>query len=82
MDSGYSGQTKRLGLRWNQRLFGERITMSAFRGVLMFGLGLFALYRGWTIHTGERAWLAYGLGLLAIALGVWRLLRRPDKPLV
>jgi hypothetical protein len=34
------------------------------------------------IHTGEKAWLAYLLGLAAIALGVWRLLRRPDKPLL
>lgn len=56
--------------------------MSTFRGILLFALGVFALYKGWTIHTGERAWFAYGLGLVAIALGVWRLLRRPDKPLV
>jgi hypothetical protein len=56
--------------------------MNAMRGVLLFGMGVFALYKGWSIHTGERAWLAYGLGLVAIALGVWRLLRREDKRLV
>jgi len=56
--------------------------MSAIRGVILFGLGVFALYRGWIIHTGQRAWMAYGLGLVAIALGVWRLLRREDRPLV
>ena len=56
--------------------------MSGFRGILMFALGLFALYRGWLFHTGEKAWLAYGLGILAIALGVWRLLRNPNKPIV
>lgn len=61
---------------------GNRFSMSAIRGIILFGLGVFALYRGWIFHTGERAWLAYGLGILAIALGVWRLLRRPDKPLV
>ncbi|HKF48641.1 MAG TPA: hypothetical protein VKB38_14890 [Terracidiphilus sp.] len=54
--------------------------MDAVRGIIMLGLGVFVLYRGWVIHTGQRAWLAYGLGLLAIALGIWRLLRRPDKP--
>ena len=56
--------------------------MSAIRGIILFGLGVFALYKGWTIHTGQRAWLAYGLGLIAAGLGVWRLLRREDKPLV
>jgi cytochrome c biogenesis protein CcdA len=54
--------------------------MNATRGILLFGLGVFALYKGWLIHTGQRAWLAYILGLVAIALGIWRLLRRPDKP--
>lgn len=56
--------------------------MGALRGIIMFGLGVFALYRGWLIHTGERAWLAYGLGLVAIALGVYRMLRRPDRRLI
>jgi len=56
--------------------------MNLFRGILMLALGAFALYRGWTIHTGQNAWLAYGLGVLALGLGIWRLTRRPDKPLV
>jgi len=56
--------------------------MNAFRGILMFAVGVFAIYRGWLIHTGEKAWLAYGLGAVAIALGVWRLLRNPNRPLV
>jgi cadmium resistance protein CadD (predicted permease) len=56
--------------------------MNVFRGIILFGLGVFAIYKGWTLHTGQRAWLAYGLGLVAIGLGVWRLLRREDKRLV
>lgn len=56
--------------------------MNAVRGILLFGLGVFALYKGWLIHTGQKAWLAYALGLVAIALGIWRLLRRENKPLV
>jgi hypothetical protein len=56
--------------------------MNLFRGILMLVLGAFALYRGWMIHTGQNAWMAYGLGFLAFALGIWRLTRRPDKPLV
>jgi len=56
--------------------------MNAMRGILLFGIGVFALYKGWLIHTGERAWFAYILGFVAIGLGIFRLLRRPDKPLV
>jgi hypothetical protein len=56
--------------------------MNAFRGILMFAAGIFMIYRGCTIHTGEKAWLSYGVGIIAIGLGVYRLLRRPDKPLV
>jgi hypothetical protein len=56
--------------------------MNLFRAILMFAVGIFAIYRGWVIHVGRNAWLAYGLGLVAIALGVFRLLRRPDRPLV
>jgi len=56
--------------------------MNLFRAFLMFAVGVFALYQGWTIHTGTRAMLSYGLGALAVAIGVWRLVRNPDKPLV
>jgi len=56
--------------------------MNAVRGILLFGLGVFALYKGWAIHTGQKALFAYVLGLVAIALGIWRMLRRPDKPLL
>jgi hypothetical protein len=56
--------------------------MNAVRGILLFGLGVFALYKGWAIHSGEKAWFAYALGLAAIALGVLRLLRRENRPLV
>lgn len=56
--------------------------MNVFRAVLMFCVGVFAIYRGWTMHSGERAWLAYGLGVVAVALAVWRLKRNPNKPLV
>ena len=55
--------------------------MSAIRGIILFGLGVYAIYRGWLFHTGQRAWFAYTLGAFAIALGVWRLLRRPERPL-
>jgi len=34
-----------------------------------------AFWKGWEIHRGETAVLAYGLGALALAMGVWHLTR-------
>lgn len=36
-----------------------------------------AIWKGWQIHRGETAVLAYGLGAMALAVGVWHL-TRPD----
>lgn len=55
--------------------------MSAVRGIILFGMGVYAIYEGWRIHVGERAWLAYLLGIVAIGLGVWRLMRKEVRPL-
>lgn len=41
-----------------------------------------AFWRGWKIHSGNMALLAYTLGILALALAVWHLTRKPDKPRV
>jgi len=53
--------------------------MDYFRGLVLLGAGCFALYRGWKIHTGHYALWAYGLGLLAVVVGIWRLTRKPDR---
>jgi len=38
-----------------------------------------AVWKGWQLHGGEMAVLAYGLGAIALALGVWHLTRKaPD----
>jgi uncharacterized membrane protein HdeD (DUF308 family) len=55
--------------------------MNQIRGIVMLLLGGFALYQGWKIHTGHQALWAYGLGVLAIAVGIWRLTRKPPQPL-
>jgi hypothetical protein len=62
--------------------FREGQGMDKVRGILMLAVGAFALYRGFLLHTGQNAWFAIGLGVLAIALGVWRLTRKPPRPLV
>lgn len=36
-----------------------------------------ALWKGWQIHRGETAVLAYGLGALALAMALWHLTRSP-----
>ena len=41
-----------------------------------------AFYRGWRIHTGPYAHMAFGLGAVALALAVWHLMRKPAKPRV
>ena len=39
-----------------------------------------AFWKGWQIHHGETAVLAYGLGAVALALGVWHLTRKAPRP--
>jgi hypothetical protein len=62
--------------------------MNLFRGILMIAAGAFLIYRGWYIqahpmHTAPwPVWVFYAVGALAIVLGVWRLMRKPPKPLV
>jgi TRAP-type C4-dicarboxylate transport system permease small subunit len=63
--------------------------MNLFRGILMLAAGAFVIYQGWRIQTHQVAaaghWpvgVFYVLGALAIGLGVWRLLKKPPKPLV
>ena len=41
-----------------------------------------AVWKGWQIHHGETAVLAYGLGAMALALGVWHLPRKTPQPRV
>jgi hypothetical protein len=38
-----------------------------------------AIWRGWQIHHGERALMAYGLGALALVLGLWLLTRKRPR---
>lgn len=50
--------------------------MNRIRGIVMVLAGAGAIWKGWQIHRGELAVLAYGLGILALALGVWHLTRK------
>ncbi len=54
--------------------------MSSMWGLILIVLGLAAIVRGFTLHGGERAMVAYGLGVAALALGAWHLTRRPVAP--
>ena len=49
--------------------------MNPVRGFVMLLAAAFAFYRGWRIHTGHLAVLAYALGVLALALAVWHFTR-------
>jgi hypothetical protein len=41
-----------------------------------------AFRKGWQLHRGEMAILAYGLGALALAMALWHLARKapPRRP--
>ena len=41
-----------------------------------------AFYKGWKIHSGHTAALAYGLGVVALAMAAWHLTRKPPLPRV
>jgi hypothetical protein len=53
--------------------------MNRLRGTMMLLAGGIAIYRGWKIHTGPHALLAFGLGSLALGLGVWHLTRTTPR---
>jgi hypothetical protein len=50
-----------------------------FRGILMLVAAGIAFYRGWKIHSGDYAVMAYVLGALALGLAVWHLTRRAPQ---
>jgi hypothetical protein len=54
--------------------------MNPVRGIVMLLAAAIAFYRGWQLHTGRYAWLAYGLGVLALILGLWHFYRLSTNP--
>ena len=48
----------------------------------MVGVGAFALFRGFVMYGRTGTWLAIGLGTAAIALGVFRLIRKAPRRLI
>jgi heme exporter protein D len=44
------------------------------RGILMIVASAFAFWRGWQIHHGRYAWMAYGLSIAALGLAAWHLM--------
>jgi heme exporter protein D len=52
--------------------------MNPVRGVLMLLAAVFAAWRGWEIHHGKYAWMAYALSVAALGLAVWHLTRKSD----
>jgi hypothetical protein len=58
----------------------ERMRVNPVRGIVMLVAAAIAFWKGWQIHHGESAVLAYGLGAIALALGVWHLTRKAPRP--
>ncbi len=45
----------------------------------MMVIACVAFWKGYTLHTGHLVFTAYGLGVLALALGIWHLTRKPAR---
>jgi hypothetical protein len=53
--------------------------MNPFRGFLMIIAAAIAFWRGWQIHTGRYAWMAYCLGIVALGLAAWHFFRSANR---
>lgn len=53
--------------------------MGPFRGLILIVFGLLALYRGWTMGSSHHAWMAYALGVIALALGAGHIVRESSR---
>ena len=62
------------------RTDGKDAGVNRIRGIVMLLAAAVAVWKGWQIHRGEMAVLAYGLGALALAVGVWHLTRKAPRP--
>ena len=58
---------------------GKGLSVNLARGIMMLMAAAFAFWRGFQIHRGEMALMAYGLGVLALALGIWHLTHRAPQ---
>ena len=52
--------------------------MNHVRGTLMVLAAAVAVWKGWQIHTGSHALLAYGLAALALAMAAWHFTRKTE----
>jgi len=53
--------------------------MNFFRGGLMLVAAGIALWKGWAIHRGPYAWMAFGLGAAALGLAAWHFTRKSER---
>lgn len=53
--------------------------MNPVRGIVMLLAAVFAAWKGWKIHSGSHAWMAYGLAVAALAMAVWHFTREPES---
>jgi hypothetical protein len=53
--------------------------MDRVRGIVMLLAGFFALYEAWRVLHGQRAVYALILGIVALALAAWHLVRKPPS---
>ena len=54
------------------------------RGTIAILVGVFALYQSYVLYEAQRRdwhlWIEVAAGSVLIAIGVWRVMRKPDDP--
>jgi uncharacterized membrane protein YqjE len=53
--------------------------VNQIRGIVMLLAAALVFWKGWQIHRGEMAVMAYLLGVVALALGLWHLTRKAPQ---
>ncbi len=54
--------------------------MGPIRSGVLTLFAFIAIYRGWQIRHSNHAWMAFGLGALALGLAAWHLIRMQTAP--
>jgi hypothetical protein len=80
MDGTAGAENKPENATGPENVIGKDASVDHLRGVVMLLAAGVALWKGWRIHTGHTAAMAYALAALALAMAAWHFTRKPPQP--